>query len=203
MAVRPACRHLLLWPLASLVASAGCGYGPFDNKGYLAPDVIRMAQPDEGDLEKLLEKDKIRSIVNLRGENAGKDWYDTELAFAQRNAIEFYSIRLSTGRLPTREQLGDLIHAFKNARHPLVMHCQGGADRTGFAAVVYRLVVFQDPLDKALGSFSVWHGHLERNTPLDKLFDAYREEAGGRGFEEWFRQDYDVERLKKKLDLPR
>jgi len=199
--MRAASRHLLLWGPPLLLAAGGCGYGPFDNKGYVTDDVIRMSQPDEDELAELLEDDKIKSIVNLRGPNAGKDWYDTELAFAQKQGIDFYSVRLSTGRLPTREQLGDLIRIFKTAKHPLLMHCQGGADRSGFGAVVYRLVILKDPLDDALESFSVWHGHLKRDTPLDKLFDAYRDEANGRSFEQWYEQDYDVARLNRKLDL--
>ena len=186
---------------ALLLTATGCGYGPLDNKGYLAPDVIRMAQPDEGDLEVLLEKDKIKAILNLRGENAGKEWYDTEIAFAQKNDIDLHNVRLSTGRLPTREQLGDLIRILKTADRPLMMHCQGGADRSGFAATVFRLVVLREPLDKALKSFTVWHGHVKQNTPLDKLFDAYREEANGRSFEQWYEQDFDVERLNKKLGI--
>jgi protein tyrosine phosphatase (PTP) superfamily phosphohydrolase (DUF442 family) len=199
--MRGTSRRLLVWGLPLLVAAGGCGYGPFDNKGYVAHDVIRMSQPDEDELAELLENDKIKAIVNLRGPNAGKDWYDTELAFAQKHGIDFYSVRLSMGRLPTREQLGDLIRIFKTAKHPLLMHCRGGADRTGFGAVVYRLVVLKDPLDDALESFSVWHGHVKRHTPLDKLFDAYRDEANGRSFEQWYEQDYDVDRLNKKLNL--
>ena len=94
-----------------------------------------------------------------------------------------------------------VIRIFRTAKHPLLMHCQGGADRSGFGAVVYRLVILKDPLDEALAGFSVWHGHLERDTPLDKLFDAYRDEANGRSFEQWYERDYDVNRLNKKLGL--
>jgi protein tyrosine/serine phosphatase len=196
---------------ASLVSFAllllgGCGYGPLMNKGYVGPDkqVVRMAQPTEGDLEKVLEEDDITGIVCLRGDQTGeeKEWFDTEVAFAEEHDLDFYTVRLSTGRLPTREQLGDLIEIFKTADYPLLVHCQAGADRTGFAAVVYRLVVLDEPLDDALDSFSIWRGHVKRNTPLDQLFEFYREEADGRRFEKWFRQDYDVERLNKKLDPP-
>jgi protein tyrosine/serine phosphatase len=191
---------LLLAP----VLLGGCGYGPLTNKGYVGPEqeLVRMAQPSEHDLENALEHDKIVGILCLRGDQTGrgKDWFDTEVAFAEEHDLDFYTVRLSTSRLPMREQLGDLITIFQSADYPLLMHCQGGADRTGFAAVVYRLVILDEPLDDALESFSFWHGHVERDTPLDQLFEFYRAEADGRTFEEWFQQDYDTERLDAMLD---
>ncbi len=188
--------------LAMVISATGCGTGPLSNKGYVGPDdeFIRMAQPSQRDLEKTLEKDEIRSIVCLRDHNPGKEWYDIEYAFAEENDLDLYAVRLSTGRLPTREQLGDLIDIYHTANYPILVHCQAGADRTGFAAVVYRLVILEEPLDDALDSFSVWHGHVKRNTPLDQLFDFYEEEADGRTFEQWFDEDYDLERLNAKLD---
>ena len=203
MTTRPHARlALLLLPL--LASLTGCGYGPLMNKGYLGPDdqFVRMAQPTEADLKKTLEKDEIQTIVCLRGDQTGegKEWFDEEVAFAQENDLAFHTLRLSTSRLPSRELLGELITILKTAEYPLLVHCQAGADRTGFASVVYRLVVLNDPLDEALKSFSIWRGHVKRNTPLDQLFEFYRDEADGRSFEEWYQQDYNVERLTALLD---
>ena len=192
-------RHLLVCGLPLLLAAGGCGYGPFDNKGYVGNDLIRMAQPSEDDLIEAVEDDDIKSVLNLRGPNAGKDWYDMEFAFAAENGLTMHSVRLSKNRLPTEQQLADLIRIYKTAEYPMLVHCQGGADRTGFGVAVYRLVVLNEPLDEALKSFTLWYGHLQQNTPLDKLFEIYREEANGRSFEEWFQQDYDLERLNQKL----
>ena len=190
---------MLLSALALLVAAGGCGWGPFDNKYYMdSGNLIRTAQPTEGDLERAMENDGIKTIVNLRGPNAGKSWYDTEFAFAEENDLAFHSVRLSKGRLPTEEQLGDLLAIFETAERPMLMHCQSGADRTGFASVVYRLVVMDQPLDEALDSFSLWYGHIG-GTPLDHLFEIYREEADGRRFDVWYEEDYDLERLNAKL----
>jgi len=187
--------------LVFATAAGGCGYGPFDNKHTLDDGkVIRTAQPSKNDLMRAMEEDGIKTIVNLRGENAGKDWYDTELAFAQANDLDFYSVRLSKSRLPTREQLGDLLEIYRTAERPMLMHCQSGSDRTGFATVVYRLVVMEEPLDDALAGFSMWYGHIDQDTPLDHLFEIYRDEANGRRFDVWFEEDYDVDRLNDELE---
>jgi protein tyrosine phosphatase (PTP) superfamily phosphohydrolase (DUF442 family) len=185
--------------LAILATASGCGWGPFDNKHYMdGGKLIRTAQPTEGDLRRAMEDDGIKTIVNLRGHNAGKSWYDMEYAFAQEHGLDHYSVRLSKGRLPTEEQLGDLLEIFETAERPMLMHCQSGSDRTGFGAVVYRLVVMEHPLDEALDSFSIRYGHLP-GTPLDHLFEIYREEANGRRFDVWYEEDYDLERLNAKL----
>jgi len=186
--------------LAILITAGGCGWGPFDNKHRMdGGNFIRTAQPSEGDLRRAMEDDGVRTIVNLRGHNAGKSWYDTEYAFAQENDLDHCSVRLSKGRLPTEEQLGDLLEIYEEAERPMLVHCQSGSDRTGFAAVVYRLVVMDHPLDEALDSFSMFYGHLDQNTPLDHLFEIYREEANGRRFDVWYEEDYDLERLNAKL----
>jgi len=42
---------------------------------YKIGNVIRMRQPTQSQIESLHEKENIKSIINLRGENPNEYWY--------------------------------------------------------------------------------------------------------------------------------
>ena len=75
--------------------------------------------------------------MNLRGEHPDEPWYEEEKEVCAN--VKHYSIPLSSSREPDEAAIRQLIEIFKNARR--VIHCQAGADRSGLAAAMWKVVV--------------------------------------------------------------
>ncbi|MES2983803.1 MAG: tyrosine-protein phosphatase [Pseudomonadota bacterium] len=100
-------------------------------------ELYRSAQLEEGDLTRYVEKYKIASVINLRGENIGSPWYDDEVREAKSLGITHIDFRMKRSRELTDGQAFALIEAMRTAPKPLLIHCYSGADRTGLAAALY------------------------------------------------------------------
>ncbi len=90
-------------------------------------------------VQKLLRHERVRAVLNLRGENPTKAWYRAEVADCAELGIAHHNVRLSSRRLPERHTLRSLVDAFDSLARPMLMKCAGGVDRSMFAAAIYRL----------------------------------------------------------------
>jgi protein tyrosine phosphatase (PTP) superfamily phosphohydrolase (DUF442 family) len=90
-------------------------------------------------VQKLLRHERVRAVLNLRGENPSKSWYRAEVADCAELGIAHHNVRLSSRRLPERHTLRSLLDAFDTLDRPMLMKCAGGVDRSMFAAAIYRL----------------------------------------------------------------
>ena len=131
----------------------------FDNFHVVVEErVYRSAQLTESKLKKILVKKKLKTIINLRGKNEGKKWYAKEKKIAEDNNIQYYSFRFVAHSLPNCTQLDALIEALKTAHRPLLLHCEGGADRTGFASALSLAIEKNSPLSELKQQFSLLYG---------------------------------------------
>ena len=84
--------------------------------------------------------------------------------------------------------------------YPVLFHCKSGADRAGFLAALYMLVIEQVPVPEARKQLSLrfWHIKQSKTGILDAVFDAYLTQTRetGKPFLDWVREDYDPETLK-------
>ena len=123
-------------------------------------EAYRSAQLDRDKLEYYIKKYNIKSIVNLRGENPGAPWYREERKVSAEYNIQHYDISLSSSRKPDEEDIQKLIEIFNNAPRPVLIHCRAGADRTGLAAAMWKIIVDKEPKSEAEKQLSVFFGHL-------------------------------------------
>jgi protein tyrosine/serine phosphatase len=130
----------------------------------------RSAQPRERELRHIIDEYGIKTVINLRGENKGKSWYDMEVAVCQDRDVAHEDIRMSSQSLPSPDELSDLVTTLKTAQRPILMHCQGGADRSGLAAAMYRLVVEGKSKDEALAELDGRFGHIDDRKPCMTKF---------------------------------
>lgn len=102
----------------------------------VVPGVHRSAQPSREDLERWSDQYGIQSILNLRRTRDGVAWWEAERAFAQERGIRHQTVRLNADRLPPPEKLAALIKILDDAPRPLLVHCEGGIERSGLAGAV-------------------------------------------------------------------
>lgn len=126
----------------------------------IAATLYRSAQPSAAEIERYHAKYGIRTIVNLRGENEGARWYAMEADEAKRLGITLIDFRMSAGRQLTQDQAAKLIDTLKHAEKPILIHCRGGADRSGLASALYLAAIAKLGEQAAEGQISIRYGHI-------------------------------------------
>jgi protein tyrosine/serine phosphatase len=123
-------------------------------------EAYRSAQMDQDELEYYIHKFEIKSIINLRGKNDGKQWYTEETAISQNYGISHYNLGLSADRAPTSLEIEELLRLYSIAPRPVLIHCQAGADRSGLAAALWKMVVDGSSKSEAREQLAVRFGHM-------------------------------------------
>ena len=139
-------------------------------------EAYRSAQLDQDELQHYLAKFKIRSVINLRGVNRGEPWYEEEIQTCSKMGVKHFDLGLSATKAPRPDQVRTLLKFFAFAPRPVLIHCQGGADRSGLAAALWKMVVDAAPKTAARKQLSFRFGHLPFGPTqvLDDFLDRYR-----------------------------
>ncbi|MEF0943178.1 dual specificity protein phosphatase family protein [Rhizobium sp. BR 362] len=126
----------------------------------IAGEVYRSSQPSPATIAELQKQYGIKTIINLRGDNSGRSWYDHEVAQAKELNINHIDFRMSSGRELTQQQAAQLVEIMRDAPKPLLIHCQAGADRTGLASALYLAAIAKTGEAAAESQMSIIYGHL-------------------------------------------
>ena len=148
--------------------------------------VYRSAQLTPWKLEKLIKKHNLKTVINLRGNNKNY-MYQKAREICKKMGVDYYTVSLLS-RSPHRirkEELEKLIFLFQNAKKPLLFHCKAGADRSGFAAVLYHILNGKDKNEAIKKELRLKYGYLSftKAGRIKKLFEMYDEKED---FLEWF-----------------
>ncbi len=165
----------------------------------------RSGRLTENELRHTIDKYRLQTIIKL---NRGLESYEFTRRVTREAGIDFFNIKLSAVRHPKRYQLLRLWNIYKTARYPILVHCGGGADRSGVASVVYVLQRTGD-FEKAIQQLSFfpyrhipWFGF----GTLDETFAMYRPYHGRMSFPDWVCNVYSypgmAEREKSDPPLP-
>lgn len=138
--------------------------------------VYRAAQMDGQALARWKREYGIASVLNLRGENSGADWYETELALSDRLNIEHIDFRMSASTELTGPEALALADVMRNAPKPMLIHCRGGSDRTGLASALYVAQIDKQGESAAEWQLSLAFGHigipwLSKAWPMDRTWE--------------------------------
>lgn len=151
----------------------------------VAGEVYRSAQLSPEQLERFTAENGIKSIINLRDDGPGSDWYADEVASAGRLHVSVFDFPMSAQAELTLAQSQALIDLMRDAPKPVLIHCKAGADRTGLAASLYLAAIkgvdpeiADDQLALRFGHVSLpfWPEYaMDRSfTAATPLFQAHR-----------------------------
>ncbi|MDB5524418.1 MAG: tyrosine phosphatase family protein [Rhizobium sp.] len=145
--------------------------------------LYRSGQLNASQIRDITKRYGIRSIVNLRGASPRAKWYQDELTEAKALGITHVDFKMSaTHELPL-ERVAALEALLKGIPKPVLIHCEGGSDRTGLASAIFMHRIRGMDIEKAEGQISLYYGHfsvprLSQAYPMDetweKLEDLYR-----------------------------
>lgn len=162
------------------IAAAGAYLGVLRLTGNFATivpgEAYRSGQPSAADIAAYERSYGIRTIVNLRGENKGTGWYDAETAAARKLGIDHIDFRMSARRELSQAEAAQLVAILAQAKKPLLIHCDWGADRTGLVSALYAAAIGKLGEEAAERHFSLRYGHLPlpitANYAMDRTFEA-------------------------------
>jgi protein tyrosine/serine phosphatase len=147
------------------------------NVHVLEPAVaVRAAQPSAERLEDIVRRYGVRSVVNLRGPNAGTPWYDEEVAASKRLGLQHVDIALSARQELTPAQLDAVLALVDKAPKPVLIHCNGGSDRTGLVSAAW-LYSRGTPAQAANEQLALRYGHFpwlgSKSVAMDRSLAAF------------------------------
>ncbi|MDQ2985747.1 MAG: tyrosine-protein phosphatase, partial [Armatimonadota bacterium] len=128
-----------------------------------------------------------------RGGLPGEERFDAEVATAAKCGATVVSVPMTARELPPPATLRRLVRVIDQAPRPLLIHCAGGADRSGFASALYRILQDGASVDKAQDEELSWHyGHFSFGMAqaMDQFFDLYRSTSSGKPMRRWISDEY-------------
>ncbi len=166
----------------------------------VAGHCYRSAQVSAAALERLIHDYDIHTVVNLRGDNVGVDWYEDEKTTTQRLGVDMVDVGLWAYHPPLVEELQRLVDTLATAQEPVLVHCYNGGDRAGLASACYLLLRTAAPLDEAKRELTLRYGHNPYGQARchDRLLEKYGRWLRGLGathtpalFRQWVHEKYD------------
>ncbi|HLD12424.1 MAG TPA: tyrosine-protein phosphatase [Candidatus Nanoarchaeia archaeon] len=160
-------------------------YHSFRSFGQVGDKFFRSGELRGYEVEEIIRSHGIRTVINLRGAKPNHGNYRAEVKLCRRLGVMHHDIHWHANYVAKDALVAyvDLLHL---VNYPLLVHCAGGKDRSGFAAAVYCMVMLGHDLGGARSELTKF-GH-ELNG-LDIMLDWFAA-SGNDSFEDWAKNNY-------------
>lgn len=151
----------------------------YTNFHEVTPGVLyRSKQLSGSQFDHFVKKYRIKTIINLRGASPSSKWYQDEIRTMQKDSVAHLDIPLSAIRYVPPQKLDSILGVAESANKPILVHCQGGADRSGLFCAAWKMKIGKTPEEKASKQLSIIYGHIpffiwNRTEAMDSSFHDY------------------------------
>lgn len=121
------------------------------NFARISDTLYRGAQPTARGFSEL-RRMGVRTVLNLRAFHSDRDLLTS-------TGLRYISVRCEAWDPDSREAAVILRVLRDPANHPVFVHCQAGADRTGWAVALYRIMVEGWPPEQAVAEMDNFGHH--------------------------------------------
>lgn len=133
----------------------------------------RSGQMTVDDLRTVIRTHGIKTVIDLRlgveePDRAGR--LESDAAAAAGAA--YYHLPLRSTRIPTREQIDELLALYDTVELPVLVHCSSGTHRTGVASALWMLTKEGGTLDESMHQLSVRYGFFRQERQLKSWFSG-------------------------------
>lgn len=126
------------------------------NLGKVTDKLYRGARPTEAGIQKLVSMG-IKTIVSFEND---KKVVEAEKALAEKYGLRFHSIPMSVIIPPKEAKIDQFLAIAQDPQQlPVYFHCMQGRDRTGAAALAYRVRVQNWDYEQAYGEMKAYGFH--------------------------------------------
>lgn len=148
--------------LSVLLVAAYCGaLRVTGNFHTVVPNQLyRSAQPAPRKLREYIRDFGIKTVINLRGPNPKHGWYRDELAVTKEMGAAHIDFGMSALKIFSPAQTEELIAIMRTAKKPILVHCEGGADRSGLVSAIYVSEIAHEGERAAENQISIRYGHI-------------------------------------------
>jgi protein tyrosine/serine phosphatase len=150
-----------------------------NNFHEVTPGVLyRSDQLSGKQFDHFIKKHQITTVINLRGASPDAQWYQDELNITQKDSVAHIDIHLSAMIYVSSQDIDSIIDVAMSTKKPILVHCQGGADRTGLFCAAWKLKIEHAPTEKASKQLSFIYGHIHilkwsGTRAMDSSFNDY------------------------------
>jgi hypothetical protein len=120
-----------------------------------AGQVYRAGQMEANALARALRRERIRTVLNLRGSHPDVAWYRAERKAALDAGATQVDVAMSSCEWMSRAQLRALVSVLETCERPVLVHCWRGSERTGLVAAMTELLRPGGSLAEARAQFSL------------------------------------------------